>query len=55
MNALKTLTEAWNQGITGPPTIPTVDNQARLVLDAQNEVSNNLPTNSTNIPEPGGS
>ena len=54
IKALESLTEAWSKGITGPPTIPTVDNQARLILDAQEEVSGNLPTNSTNIPEPGG-
>ena len=46
------LTEAWSKGIIGPPTISTVDNQARLVLESQNKVSNDLPTNSVDIPEP---
>lgn len=46
------LTEAWSKGIIGPPTIPTVDNQAQLVLESQNQVSNDLPANSDVTPEP---
>jgi len=38
--------------IVGPPTVPAMDNQARLVLDLQNQVSNDLPTSSDDIPEP---
>jgi hypothetical protein len=48
------LTDAWSKGIVGPPTIPTVDNQARLVLESQNLVSDDLPTNSDDITEPSG-
>ena len=40
--------------ITGPPTVPLMDNQARLVLESQNLVSGDLPTNSDDIPEPSG-
>ncbi len=38
--------------IVGPPMVPAMDNQARLVLDLQNQVSNDLPTNVDDIPEP---
>jgi len=54
IKSLNELTEAWTRGIQGPPTIPTVDNQARLVLDSQTEVSKDLPTSSSNIPGPSG-
>jgi len=52
IKALGDLTEAWTKGISGPPTIGTVDNQARLVLQSQNQVSKDLPTNSSDISEP---
>ena len=54
IKTLNDLTEAWSKGIQGPPTIPTVDNQARLVLESQNLVSDDLPTNTDDIAEPSG-
>ena len=38
--------------IVGPPMVPAMDNQARLVLESQNQVSNDLPTSADDIPEP---
>ena len=55
IKSIKDLREGFGMDtVIGPPTVPLLDNQARLALNSQNEVSNDLPTNSGDIPEPSG-